>query len=141
MEKKVEYQEVLETIIKSLVNNPEEVKVTRSLDEMGVLLAVKVNPQDMGIIIGHRGETIKAIRTLIKAIGNRHFARVNIKLLEPTGLEKAISDKEQNQVATETKPESETTTENKPEPEISSEKIIEELKSELKREEETSTQD
>lgn len=126
MEKKAVYQEVLETILKSLVNNPEDVKVNRNLDEMGVLLTVKVNPQDMGIIIGHRGETIKAIRTLIKAIGSRHFARVNIKLLEPTGLEKAISDKEQSQVKTE--------------PKISSEQIIEELKSEIKREE-TTTQD
>jgi len=122
MEKKAIYHEVLENILKALVNNPEDVKVTKTLDEMGVLLTVKVNPQDMGIIIGHKGETIKAIRTLIKAIGSRHFARVNIKLQEPTVLEKAISGKETTKESSESQEV------------ISSEDIIQELKSELQKE-------
>jgi|FaiFalDrversion2_1042247.scaffolds.fasta_scaffold09065_3 uncharacterized protein len=121
MEKKPVYQEVLETILKALVNNPEDVKVVRTLDEMGVLLSVKVHPQDMGIIIGNRGETIKAIRNLIKVIGNRHYARVNIKLLEPTVLEKAISQKETSETQ-------------EKEEKISGEEIIAELKSELQQE-------
>jgi hypothetical protein len=121
MEKKPVYQEVLETILKALVNNPEDVKVVRTLDEMGVLLSVKVHPQDMGIVIGNRGETIKAIRNLIKVIGNRHYARVNIKLLEPTVLEKAISQKEISEPQ-------------EKEEKISGEEIIAELKSELQQE-------
>jgi predicted RNA-binding protein YlqC (UPF0109 family) len=121
MEKKPVYQEVLETILKALVNNPEDVKVVRTLDEMGVLLSVKVHPQDMGIVIGNRGETIKAIRNLIKVIGNRHYARVNIKLLEPTVLEKAISQKETSETQ-------------EKEEKISGEEIISELKSELQQE-------
>jgi hypothetical protein len=93
MEKQPVYQEVLEHIIKSLVNNPDEVKIQRTIDEMGVLLRVKLHPQDMGLIIGKRGETIKAIKTIIKAIGIKNYARVNLKIEEPTPLEKASTQK------------------------------------------------
>ena len=87
------YQEVLEKIITSLVNNPQDVKIQRSVDEMGVLLKIKVHPQDMGLVIGRKGETIKSIKTVIKAIGNKHHARVNIKIEEPTQLDKAVAQK------------------------------------------------
>jgi len=83
MEKPV-YMEVLETIVKNLVNRPEEVKITRSLDEMGVLLKIKVHPQDMGLLIGRKGEMIKAIKTIMKAIGIKNHARLNIKVEEPS---------------------------------------------------------
>jgi predicted RNA-binding protein YlqC (UPF0109 family) len=82
------YMETLENIIKALVNNPDDVKITRSLDELGVLLKIKVNPQDMGLIIGRRGTIIQAIKTIMKAIGIKHHARINIKVEEPTTLEK-----------------------------------------------------
>ncbi|MER3581404.1 MAG: RNA-binding protein [Patescibacteria group bacterium] len=78
------YQKVLEEIIKALVNNPDSVKVTRRIDEMGVLLSIKLHPQDMGLIIGRKGETINAIKKIIKTIGVKHHARVNIKVEEPT---------------------------------------------------------
>lgn len=87
MEKPV-YQQVLENILVSLVNNPQDVKVQKIIDEMGVLLRVKVHPQDMGLILGRKGETIKAIKTIIKAIGTKNHARINIKIEEPTPLEK-----------------------------------------------------
>jgi len=87
------YQEVLENILQSLVNNPQEVKVQRIIDEMGVLLKVKLHPQDMGLIIGRRGETIKAIKTIVKAIGTKNHARVNIKIEEPTPLDRAVAQK------------------------------------------------
>lgn len=93
MEKKPIYQEVLEHILNGLVNNPEEVKIQRSIDEMGVLLKVKLHPQDMGLIIGRNGEVIKAIKTIIKAIGAKNYARVNIKIEEPTPLERATAQK------------------------------------------------
>lgn len=80
--------ETLENIIKALVNNPDDVKITRSLDELGVLLKIKVNPQDMGLIIGRKGTIIQAIKTIMKAIGIKHHARINIKVEEPTTLEK-----------------------------------------------------
>ncbi len=87
------YQAVLENILTSLVNNPQEVKVQRIIDEMGVLLRVKLHPQDMGLIIGRKGETIKAIKTIIKAIGTKNHARVNIKIEEPTPLDRAVAQK------------------------------------------------
>lgn len=82
------YQQVLENILMSLVNHPQEVRVQRIIDEMGVLLKVKVHPQDMGLVVGRKGTTINAIKNIIKAIGTKHFARVNIKIEEPTPLEK-----------------------------------------------------
>lgn len=106
MEKPV-YQQVLENILISLVNHPQEVKIQRIIDEMGVLLKVKVHPQDMGLIVGRKGSTINAIKTIIKAIGMKHFARVNIKIEEPTPLEKekAISTLKSEEIIKELKEE------------------------------------
>ena len=78
-------QEFLEYIVKSIVDNPEDVRVTRNVDEMGVLLTLKVNPNDMGRIIGRRGSTVQAIRSLTRLMGLRNNARVNLKIEEPEG--------------------------------------------------------
>jgi len=85
------YQKVLEEILRSLVNHPENIVITRKVDEMGVLLSIKLHPQDMALIIGRNGENINAIKKIIKAIGKRHFARVNIKVEEPSPLERQTS--------------------------------------------------
>ncbi len=82
-------QQFLETIVKAIVNNPDDVKVDRKVDEMGVLLNLSVNPQDMGSIIGREGSTAKAIRTLLRIIGAKNNARVNLKIEEPEGSERA----------------------------------------------------
>ncbi len=82
-------QQFLETIVKSIVNNPDDVKIERKVDEMGVLLTLSVNPQDMGSIIGREGSTAKAIRTLLRIIGAKNNARVNLKIEEPEGSQKA----------------------------------------------------
>lgn len=78
-------QEFLEYLIKSLVTNPDDVKVDRKVDEMGVLLILKVHKDDMGIIIGRAGGTAKAIRSLVRIVGLKHNARVNLKIEEPEG--------------------------------------------------------
>ncbi len=78
-------QEFVENIIKSLVNHPEDVVVERKVDEMGVLLTLKVHKEDMGLVIGHRGSTARAIRTLARIIGLKNNARVNFKIEEPEG--------------------------------------------------------
>ncbi len=78
-------QEFLEFIVKALVDNPKEVKVERKVDEMGVLLSLTVNPQDMGQIIGKEGSTAKAIRSLVRIVGLKNHARVNLKIEEPEG--------------------------------------------------------
>lgn len=76
-------KEFLETVIKSLVNHPEDVVIDRKVDEMGVLLSLKVHPEDMGIIIGKQGSVARAIRTLVRIVGLKNHARVNLKIEEP----------------------------------------------------------
>lgn len=78
-------RDFVEYIIKNIVNNPNDVVVSRKTDEMGVLLEVTVNPQDMGLLIGRAGSTAKAIRILARIIGMRNNARVNLRIIEPEG--------------------------------------------------------
>ncbi|MDD2697112.1 MAG: KH domain-containing protein [Candidatus Pacebacteria bacterium] len=84
-EKKTSDQDFLESIIKALVDHPEDVKIDRKVDEMGVLLSLKVNPEDMGQIIGKAGSTARAIRNLVRIVGLKNHARVNLKIEEPEG--------------------------------------------------------
>jgi uncharacterized protein len=78
-------QEFLDYVVKSLVDNPDKVKVTRDVDEMGVLLTLDLHADDMGTIIGRNGATAKAIRTLLRVVGLKNSARVNLKINEPEG--------------------------------------------------------
>jgi len=78
-------QEFLEFVVKSIVSNPDSVKVDRSVDEMGVLLTLKVSPEDMGQVIGRQGSTAKAVRTILRVIGLKNNARINLKIEEPEG--------------------------------------------------------
>jgi predicted RNA-binding protein YlqC (UPF0109 family) len=73
----------LETIIKFLVEHPESVKIQRIVDEMGVLLLLDVHPDDMRQVIGREGNTAKAMRTLLRVVGMKSNARVNLKINEP----------------------------------------------------------
>lgn len=79
----------LEFVVRALVDNPDDVKIARVVDEMGVLLTLDVNPADMGKVIGREGNTAKAIRTLLRVVGMKHNARVNLKINEPAGGERA----------------------------------------------------
>ena len=79
----IEPKDYLEYIAKGLVENPDDVIVTKSVDDMGVLLTLEVNPADMGQIIGKQGATAKAMRTLIRVCGMKSQARVNVKISEP----------------------------------------------------------
>lgn len=78
-------QEFVEYVVKAMVNNPSDVKVDRIIDERGVLLTLAINPADMGTIIGKEGRTAKAMRTLLRVVGAKNNARVNLKILEPEG--------------------------------------------------------
>ena len=78
-------QQFLEFVIKSLVDNPSAVKVDRKVDEMGVLLTLDIDTADMGKVIGRQGNTAKAIRTLLRVVGMKNNARVNLKINEPEG--------------------------------------------------------
>lgn len=78
-------QEFVEYVVKALVDNPESVKVERRVDEMGVLITLDVDATDMGKIIGRDGATAKALRTLLRVVGMKNNARVNLKINEPEG--------------------------------------------------------
>jgi len=78
-------QEFLEFVVTSLVDNKDKVSVDRTVDEMGVLLTLTVDPADMGQIIGRQGQTARAIRTLLRVVGAKNNARVNLKIFEPEG--------------------------------------------------------
>ena len=78
-------QEFLTYLVKSLVDHPDDVKVERKVDEMGVLLTLRVHQADMGQVVGRQGSTAKAIRSLLRIVGIKHNARVNLKIEEPEG--------------------------------------------------------
>lgn len=77
--------EFVEFVVKSLVDHPDDVKTDRSVDEMGVLISLHLNSEDMGQVIGRNGQTAKALRTLLRVVGAKHKARVNLKIVEPEG--------------------------------------------------------
>jgi len=78
-------KEFVENVVKAIVDHPDDVKTKRSVDEMGVLIELTVHPEDMGKIIGKEGRTAKSIRTLLRVLGAKNNARVNLKIVEPEG--------------------------------------------------------
>lgn len=83
-------QDFVEYIVKALVDHPEDVKTERTVDEMGVLITLHLNQEDMGQVIGRQGQTAKSIRTLLRVVGAKHKARVNLKIHEPEGSRKSF---------------------------------------------------
>lgn len=71
-------EEILRTIIENLVEQKDEVKITRIDDEKGILLKVRVADGDMGRVIGKQGKTAKAIRTVMKAVTSKENKKVGI---------------------------------------------------------------
>lgn len=78
-------QEFVESIVKAIVDHPEEVVTGRTLDERGVLIQLTVNREDMGKVIGREGRTAKAIRSLLRVFGARNESRINLKIVDPEG--------------------------------------------------------
>lgn len=78
----------VESIVKAIVANPQDVRTERTVDEMGVLITLHLNPADMGYVIGRQGQTARSIRTLLKIVGAKNNARVNLKIYEPEGSRK-----------------------------------------------------
>lgn len=78
-------QQFLEAIVKAIVNNPDAVKSTRTVDERGVLITLDVAPTDIGYVIGRQGQTVRSIRTLLRVVGAKNNASVNLKINEPEG--------------------------------------------------------
>lgn len=78
-------QEFVEFIVKSIVDNGDDVKTERVVDEMGTLISLHVKAEDMATIIGKEGRTAKALRTILRVLGARHNERINLKIIEPEG--------------------------------------------------------
>ncbi len=85
-------RDFIEYVVKMLVDHPDDVKVERKIDEMGVLITLDVNAEDMGMVIGREGMTAKALRTLLRVIGARNSARVNLKINEPEGSTRPVRE-------------------------------------------------
>jgi len=88
-------QEFVEYVVRGIVSNPNDVRVERTVDEMGVLLTLHINPADMGYVIGRQGQTARAIRTLLKIVGAKNNARVNLKIHEPEGSKRQSDRREE----------------------------------------------
>jgi len=99
-----EDEKFVNDVVKAIVDNPSDVKTERTIDERGVLIKLYVNPEDMGKIIGKDGKTAKAIRTLLRVFGAKNNARLNLKIVEPEGSERA---EREDRPAEEEKPEEE----------------------------------
>jgi len=78
-----EDQKFLEETVRALVSHPDDVSSVRSVDELGVLLTLSVHPDDMSQVIGKMGRTATAVRTLLRIVGMKHGARVNLKINDP----------------------------------------------------------
>lgn len=85
----------VENVVKAIVDHPDDVKTKRTVDEMGVLIELTVHPEDMGKIIGKEGRTAKSIRTLLRVLGAKNNARVNLKIVEPEGSTRPAKDAEE----------------------------------------------
>jgi uncharacterized protein len=75
-------RELAEYIIKQLVSKPDEVSVEEETSQEGVTLFVKVAQEDMGLIIGKAGATIKAIRKILTIRAMADKVRVNLRLVD-----------------------------------------------------------
>ncbi len=81
-------KDFIEFVVKNIVDYPEQVVIERTIDDLGVLITLKVAKDDMGKIIGKGGQTAKSMRILLRLIGSKAGERVNLKILEPeTGAE------------------------------------------------------
>jgi uncharacterized protein len=83
----------LEYVVKALVSHPDDIKIKRTVDEMGVLMTLDVHPDDMGKVIGRAGNTAKAIRILLRVVGMKNNARINLKINEPSGVSQSWQDR------------------------------------------------
>lgn len=73
---------LLETLARSLVDEPGEVSVTASESESTVLLELRVAPDDVGKVIGKQGRIARAIRTVVKASAVRHGKKVVVEIVD-----------------------------------------------------------
>lgn len=74
-------KEMIETIIKNLVDAPEQVTITQTQKEKTIVFEVKVAEADMGKVIGKQGRIAKSIRTVAKAIATKEDKKISIEFV------------------------------------------------------------
>ncbi|MFA6603839.1 MAG: KH domain-containing protein [Patescibacteria group bacterium] len=99
MAERFQDQEFVEYVVRAIVGHPDDVRTDRTIDERGVLITLHVNPEDMGYVIGRQGQTARSIRTLLKIVGAKNNARVNLKVFEPEGSRRPPRRSEEQQAA------------------------------------------
>ncbi len=75
-------KDILEVLIKNLVDNPDEVSITEKTEAKAICYEVKVSKNDMGKVIGKQGKMAKAIRSIIKAVATKEHKKVNVEFLD-----------------------------------------------------------
>ena len=73
----------LKYVLEAIVDDVSALHIESKIDELGILLTVQVSENDMGKLIGKGGQTVKALRTLLRIIGGNAQQRINVKILEP----------------------------------------------------------
>ena len=74
--------QLVETVCKALVDNPEDVVVTQIDGEQTTILELRVHQSDLGKVIGKQGRTARAIRTILAAAGMKQRRRYNLEIIE-----------------------------------------------------------
>lgn len=77
-------KQFIEYVLTQLVEEQAELTIEAKTDELGVLVSVKVGTNDMGKIIGKNGQTIQALRVLLRILGGNLNQRINLKIIEPS---------------------------------------------------------
>lgn len=85
-------RDFIEFVVKSIVDAPDLVEINRTVDDLGVLITLKVSKEDMGKVVGKSGQTAKAMRILLRLVGSKDGNRVNLKILEPSGEEVEVGE-------------------------------------------------
>ncbi len=75
-------RELVEHLVKALVDEPERVEVNEIAGEKSVIIEVKVAPDDMGKVIGKQGRIVRAIRTVAKAAAAKEGKRVEVEIIQ-----------------------------------------------------------
>jgi len=90
-------QEFLEYVVKAIVDHPEEVKIKRTVNDKDVLINLEVHPEDMGKIIGRKGNTADSIRTILRVVGMKNNERIKFKVDEPSSAHDVPFEKEDSE--------------------------------------------
>lgn len=75
-------KDILEVVIKNLVDNPEEVSINEVTEAKSICYEVKVAKNDMGKVIGKQGKMAKAIRSIMKAVAVKEHKKINVEFLD-----------------------------------------------------------